>query len=245
MLEEYPEQLRAALSKNETIVFGARCEVWYSGRAESYLPLGDRVIIIKADNTLLIHQPEGNNPVNYMKGQTKHSMSFSDGKLFLNCRNLSQKEFLDIRIDSVHFFQSHKLEDGKSICIEGTEKDMAEMLMHKPELIEEGFRPLNMEEHTKYGFIDVFGHDKDRVLTVIECKRYSGDLKAVSQLRRYVEKIKSAKGIDTVRGILACPKMSDNALKMLTDFGFEFKCIKPPKYLQKFDKSQSSLGSFI
>ena len=119
------------------------------------------------------------------------------------------------------------------------------MLYNNPEMIEEGFRPLSMEEHTKYGFIDVFGYDKENVLTVIECKRYSGDLKAVSQLRRYVEKIKSAKGIENVRGVLACPKMSDNALKMLTDFGFEFKSVKPPKYLEKFDKKQRSLGHFI
>jgi len=244
-MEKYPEKLSKALAKNETVVLGVTCEVWYSGRAESYLPLGDRVIIIKSDNTLLVHQPEGNNPVNYMKGQTKHSMSFSEGKLFLNSRNLALKEFLDIRIDNIYFFNSHKLEDGKSICIEGTEKDMAEMLYNNPELIEKGFRPLNMEEHTKYGFIDVFGYDKENVLTVVECKRYSGDLKAVSQLRRYVEKIKSAKGLDNVRGVLACPKMSDNALKMLTDFGFEFKSIKPPKYLDKFDKKQKSLGNFF
>lgn len=244
-MEEYPYKVQKALSKNETIVMGVRCEVWYSGRAESYLPLGDRVVIIKSDNTLLIHQPEGTNPINYMKGNTKHNMSYDEGKLFLNCRNLALKEFLDVRIDEVHFFNSHKLEDGKSICIEGTEKDMAEMLYNNPELIGDGFKPLSLEEHTKYGFIDLFGYDKNRVLTVIECKRYAGDLKAVSQLRRYVEKIKSAKGLDNVKGVLACPRMSENAFKMLKNFGFEFVAVKPPKYLEKFDKKQKSLGCFF
>ena len=37
---------------------------------------------------------------------------------------------------------------------------------------------------------------ENKTLTIVECKRYTGDLKAVSQLRRYVEKIKSSKGID-------------------------------------------------
>jgi len=40
-------------------------------------------------------------------------------------------------------------------------------------------------------------------LVVVECKRYGADYNAVSQLQRYVEKIKQSKGISKVRGILA------------------------------------------
>ncbi|MBI4448745.1 endonuclease NucS [Candidatus Woesearchaeota archaeon] len=243
-LSKYPILIEDALGRKECITLSCRCEVWYSGRAEAYLPMGDRLIIIKEDSTLLVHQPVGNNPINYMKNGSRHSMTYNGANLFLNSRNLELKEFLDVRIALVHFFNSYKLEDNQSIQIAGTEKDMSDMIYDQPGLIEDGFKPLSREEHTKYGFIDVFGYDKKGTLTVLECKRYVGDLKAVTQLRRYVEKIKESKGIKDVRGILACPKISPNALKMLQDWGYEYKSIEPPKYLERFNKAQKTLDFY-
>ncbi len=243
-LSQYPAQVEEAVSKGQTVVLLAKCEIWYSGRAESYLPLGDRIILVKEDSAVIVHQPNGNNPINYMKPGTKVSMNFDDGKLFMNCRNLINKEFLDLRIDSIYSFSTRKLMDGQDIQIEGTEKDMAEMMYNKPELVEKGFRPLSREEHTKYGFIDLFGLDREGKLVVVECKRYRADLPAVSQLRRYVEKIEESKGITHVRGILAAPKITENALKMLQDWGFEFVSINPPRYLEKYDRDQKSLAHF-
>ena len=238
------KEIEEALKNNHSVVLGGTCEIWYSGRAESYLPEGDRLIIIKADNTLIVHQPTGNNPINYMKPNTKHTFNFDKGVLFINSRNSNLKEFLDIKISQVHFVQSHKLEDGQSIQIQGTEQDMSDMLYAHPELIETGFKPFSQEEHTKFGFIDLFGTDKEGKMTVVECKRYNADLAAVSQLRRYVEKIKDSKGIIEVRGIIASPKISDNAKRMLEHWGFNWVRVKPPKYLEKFDASQRSLLSF-
>ena len=63
------KQIEEAINKNHSVVIGCTCEIWYSGRAESFLPAGDRIIIIKEDNTLIVHQPTGNNPINYMKPQ--------------------------------------------------------------------------------------------------------------------------------------------------------------------------------
>ncbi len=111
-------------------------------------------------------------------------------------------------------------------------------------MIEKGFTAVSQEEQTKYGFIDVFGTDKDGNLVVVECKRYCADLGAVTQLRRYVEKIKEMKGLKKVRGILACPKISANAKKMLEDWGFEYKMIEPPSYLETHKKGQKKLHEF-
>jgi len=128
--------------------------------------------------------------------------------------------------------------------ISGTEEDMSRMLYENPELVEKGFKPVSQEEQTAYGFIDVFGYDANGTLVVVECKRYCADLSAVTQLRRYVEKVKESKGIDTVRGILAAPKITDNAKKMLEDWGFKFISVNPPKYLEEFGKKQSKLDFF-
>jgi len=243
-LQDYATLLTDALARNETIVMGCNCCIRYSGRAESYLDDGDRIVMIKGDRAILVHQPTGNAPINYMKPESSHGVTFEDGKLFLKSKNMPLKEFLDININKIHFFNSHKLEDSKKILVQGTEEDMSNMLYENPEMIEQGFRPVSREEQTKYGFIDVFGIDKNGVLTIVECKRYRADLSAVTQLRRYVEKMMISKGISKIRGILAAPKITENAKKMLEDWGFDFKSINPPKYLEEFDKKQSKLELF-
>ncbi len=242
--EDYCTLLNDALTRNETIVFSCKCRIRYSGRAESFLDWGDRIVMIKSDNALLVHQPTGNAPINYMKPGSSHSLKTEKEELILKSQNLLLKEKMEITIDKIHFFNSHKLEDGQAIRVSGTEEDMSNMIYTNPELIEEGFKPVSQEEQTKYGFIDVLGVDKEGVLTVVECKRYCAELSAVTQLRRYVEKIMISKGITKVRGILAAPKITPNAEKMLKDWGFQFVSIKPPKYLEEYDKKQSKLDGF-
>ncbi|PIN75675.1 hypothetical protein COV18_02400 [Candidatus Woesearchaeota archaeon CG10_big_fil_rev_8_21_14_0_10_37_12] len=242
--QDYCTLLQDALTRNETIVFSCKCKVRYSGRAESHLDWGDRIVMIKSDNALIVHQPFGNAPINYMKPNTTHTLRYSDKEFVLSSTNLAQKETMTINIDKIHFFNTHKLEDGQAINVMGTEMDMSNMIYKNPELIEEGFRPVSQEEQTKYGFIDVMGVDKNGVLTLVECKRYRAELSAVTQLRRYVEKIMVSKGITKVRGIIAAPKITQNAEKMLQDWGFEFKEIRPPKYLEDYHKKQSRLDGF-
>ena len=243
-MEPYIKKIEKGIKQNAVIVMGCECEIDYSGRAESHLPMGERLIVIKSDNTLIVHQPEGNAPVNYMKPDTKHSVVFENGDYYLKSKNQALKEYLDVKIKNILFVNSSQLRDGQKIQLAGSEKDMSEMIYNNPLLIGEDFKPLSMEEHTKYGFIDVFGHDSKNNLVIVECKRYIGDLNAVQQLRRYVEKIKKLRGIENVRGILACPKMSPNAEQMLHDWGFEFVSITPPKYRERFDKKQQTLEGF-
>ncbi|MDP2908509.1 MAG: endonuclease NucS [Nanoarchaeota archaeon] len=241
---EAQERIRKALQSQDTIVIGAECSIEYNGRAEAYLPKGDRIIIIKPDKNLLVHQPTGTNPVNYMKTGTEHNIYYENEELYLKSNNIALKEEMIIRLHKIHFLQTKLLQDGEKITLKGSEKDMAEKIYNNPELIEPGFRPLSKEEHTEYGFIDIFGYDKNNKLVVVECKRYTATLDAVTQLRRYVEKIKSSKGLKEVRGVLASPSISPNAKKMLEDWGFEHRHVHPPKYLEKFNKKQKRLGEF-
>lgn len=244
-LSEYITLLNDALKRNETILFGCTCSIRYSGRAESYIGEGDRIIMIKSDNALLVHQPTGNAPINYMKPGTGYTARLEDGKLVLKATNIPEKENMEITIHRVHFFNSHKLQDGQVITVTGTEEDMSNMLYEHPELVEEGFKPVSREEQTKYGFVDLLGVDKNNTLTVVECKRYCAELSAVTQLRRYVEKIAASKGITKIRGIIAAPKITENARKMLEDWGYTFVAVKPPKYLEEFDKKQTRLDGFL
>ena len=179
-----------------------------------------------------------------MKAGSSHSLIVENNQLVIKSKNIPGKEFMDISIEKIFFFNSHNLNDPHSVSVVGTEEDMSNMIFNNPQLIEEGFKTVSREEQTKYGFVDVLGVDKNEILTVVECKRYSADLGAVTQLRRYVEKIMVSKGINDVRGILAAPKITNNAKKMLEDWGFSFVPIKPPKFLEEYDKKQSSLEDF-
>lgn len=242
--EDYLVLLNDAIARNETLVLSCTCTIRYSGRAESHLGPGDRLVIIKSDGALLVHQPTGNAPINYMKPGTTHKFLLENSLFQLKSSHLLQKEKIDLVIERIQFFNSHKLEDGQTIHVMGTEDDMSEMIYNNPELIEQGFKPVSQEEQTAYGFIDVLGVDKNGTLTIVECKRYSAELSAVTQLRRYVEKIMVSKGITKVRGILAAPKITENAKTMLEDWGFEFKAINPPKYFEEYDKKQARLDRF-
>ena len=245
-LGDFIDNFNRAIKKNHVISFFCNCSVRYSGRAESFLKAGDRLIVIKSDNTLLIHQPEKSAPINYMKENTSFHLINNGEHVHVKASNIALKEFLDMEINEIYSFASQKLEDGQKLELQGTEKHMADMIMANPEIIEKGFRPFSQEEQTKFGFIDVFGTDKKGNLVIIECKRYSGDLNAVSQLRRYVEKLAKSKGVkpEKIRGILACPKMTKNSQEMLEKWGYEFKKVDPPKYLERYNKDQKSLGEF-
>ncbi len=232
-------QLKEALDSNKTVIISSNCTITYSGRAESFLAEGDRIILIKADKTLLVHQPAGSAPINYMKEGTSYKVSGDGSKIILEAYN--QKEFMTIILHRVYSCSFNSLSDTQKLQLTGSEKDMAGMVYKNPELIEPGFRPLSMEEHTKFGFIDVFGYDKDNILVIVECKRYAADMGAVEQLKRYVDKVKSVKGLNKVRGIIAAPKIVPSAAEILKQNGFEFRSVSPPKYLEKFDSSQKKL----
>lgn len=168
-----------------------------------------------------------------------------DYSVLFKAYNSLTREYLELEISRVYDFMSRKLEDGEKQLLAGTEADMSDMIKQNPSLISADFKPLSREEHTKFGFIDVFGHDKKGTLIVVECKRYTSGLDAVQQLRRYVEKIKELRGIDKVSGILASPKISPNAEEMLKKWGFSWVLVNPPMRLVRHNKAQKGLDAFF
>ena len=54
------------------------CEVDYDGRATSHLPLGERLVILKSDGTLLVHRTEQHEPVNWQSPGCTHTVRLDD-----------------------------------------------------------------------------------------------------------------------------------------------------------------------
>ncbi len=238
------EHFKSALNNGEFIVFCAECEINYSGRAETFLSKGQRVIMLKMDRSIQIHQPNGNAPINYMKENSDHTLRVGENSLVLSSSNIPLGEFMNIIIYEIIFFDKARIEDGHKIQLTGTEKDMSDMIYENPGIVEPGLKSLKQEEQTQYGFIDVLCSDENNNIVVIECKRFKADFSAVSQLRRYVERVKEVKGIKSIRGILVAPSITANAEKMLLDYGFKFAAVDPPKYMEKLRKRQRNLKEF-
>jgi RecB family endonuclease NucS len=240
-------RINDALERGEFICFFCNCNISYSGRAESYLDDGDRFIAIKQDKTVMIHQPEGGMPINYVKAPASCELLYQEeeGVPFILFQATSGDDEVVCAISEVYEVYTRRLIDGQKQDLSGKESEMSDMIRDNPECIGNDFIPLSREEHTKYGFIDVFGHLGDGTLAVVECKRYTAGLSAVSQLRRYVEKMQKAKGIEKVIGILAAPAITSNAQQMLADWGFRFCAVDPPKQKMRKRREQKKIDQFF
>lgn len=238
--EEFKQKVDETLRCAGVLAAFVHCQVIYSGRAEAELPWGDRLIVVKGDNTLLVHQPTGGNPINYLRPGSK--IGFEDHTMVAS--NMGSKDSIMVEITKVYSCINQRLEDGQKQILAGTEAEMSDYIRDNPHLISADFTPLSREEHTKYGFIDVFGHDKQGNLVIVECKRYAASLDAVTQLRRYVEKMMQLRGTQNIKGVIAAPKITPNALQMLKDWGYDYSMVEPPKRLEKHKKNQKRLGEF-
>jgi RecB family endonuclease NucS len=243
-LREAFEILESGISKKYIIVMFCNCEVEYEGRAKSFLAEGDRMVVIKHDSTLLVHKPDGRSPVNWMPPGTNVLPVLDKNVLTLKCSNIKPVENMNINVFEAYSITSAPLVDTEQLKLVGTEKDMSDMIYANPSLISEDFTPLSREEQTSYGFLDVFGHDGNGTFIIVECKRYTAGLDSVTQLRRYVEKVKKSKGVKEVKGVIAAPNISSNALKMLKDWGFEYKNVSPPNRLADNNYTQKNINEF-
>ncbi len=243
-MTSHKELLRNHLAKTNALILFANCTIDYNGRAQSYLPPGDRIILIKPDKTLLIHQPQGSAPINYMKDGTHYHLEEHGNALLLKAHNPKAQEFMTIELHTIYHLHAQPMDDGEKIILKGQEKDMSDMLYANPALIGKNLKSVSREEKTEFGFIDVLYRDIQNNLVIVECKRNTADFKAVEQLQRYVEKVKKSKGITNVKGILASPHISDNAKTLLKQFGFHHVSVEPPNYKEAYKKNQMKIGEY-
>lgn len=249
-LHSAQEKMESALASAEFVTIFCRCTVSYSGRAESFLDSGDRLLMIKQDKGVLIHQPVGGMPINYLRPPASIEIILDDnvddsGVPALLFNAVSGADEIHVTITHVYDVMIRRLDDGAKQVLSGSEAEMSDMLKENPHMVHPDFKPLSREEHTKYGFIDVFGHLGDGTLAIVECKRFTAGLSAVTQLRRYVEKMQSSKGITKVTGILAAPAITANAQVMLDDYGYSFCMVEPPKRNISQKRRQKKIDSFF
>lgn len=232
---------KSKADKTILIIIGD-CMIDYRGRARSFLDWGERIIIIKQDGAVLVHQPVMREPVNWQPSGSRTDFSVKDDQLILRSRHTRPPEKMKITFRTVKLIATSTLYDKAKLVISGMETDVVNEIINNPEIIEEGLRISKREKHVKSGMIDLFGYDCEHVPVVIEVKRSLATISAVHQLRMYVGDIK--KDVDTanVRGILCAPRIPDMIKKLLTDYNLEWKEVERQIVLP--DDFQKTLKEF-
>ncbi|MEM3203473.1 MAG: endonuclease NucS [Saccharolobus sp.] len=205
--------------KELTVIF-ADCEIIYKGRAESIASNAARLIILKPDGTVIVHESTKREPLNWQPPGTKILLEMKYDKLRIIAERHRPKEIIEIVLEKIYYITSSEVKDGDFV-IKGREIDIVDSIVKNPNLIEDGFRSLSREYKTPYGKIDLLGIDKKGNLVIVEVKRSKAQLQAVSQLYRYYTYFKETRG-SKVRGILVSPDITQSAKELLYKLGLEF-----------------------
>ncbi len=220
--DEIPDLIKKYF-RSATITIFAKCSISYVGRASSTASDAWRIVIIKEDGTVLIHEGKGRNPINWQPKAYVRAERIGEEAL-IKASRVKPKEELEIRINGPAYFLVARLSTGKFL-LKGSEEDLVQKIAEEPTIIEEGATLISREVSTPHGRIDLVLRGKDGKLILVEAKRSSADIDAVFQLRRYVEYYRSL-GVEA-RGVIASPYITPGAEKLLNKYEFKHVPVLP------------------
>jgi RecB family endonuclease NucS len=198
----------------------ARCEVAYTGRLNAYLPPSTRLLMLKADGSVLVHADAGGyKPLNWM---TPPTVVEAEGdpleRLVVRKRAGRSEDRLEITILELLSDVEHEMGEAAALEKDGVERDLQLELAASPEAIEPGLRLVRREWPTAVGPVDLMCRDADDGWVAVEIKRI-GTIEAVEQLSRYLECLRAEPGLADVRGILAAQVVKPQAATLAEQRG--------------------------
>ncbi|MFT4946298.1 MAG: RecB family endonuclease NucS [Natronomonas sp.] len=227
-VSEALDLLEGGIERERLITIFGRCRVEYDGRAASSLDAGNRLVVLKPDGTVLVHTDSGQQPVNWQPPGCTHDGRTEDGELLVESRRTNPDERLLVTFERVDQMVIYDGTGDSDVTVLGTEADLRDRILDRPELIEEGFEPRVTERDTSAGAVDIYGTDSEDNAVAVELKRRRVGPDAVSQLNRYVEALEADLHAErTVRGILVAPSVTDRAHSLLERRGLDFVSVEP------------------
>src|SRR5215210_4897719 len=165
----------------------ARCSVEYSGRLSARLPQALRLVMLKADGSVLVHADAGGyKPLNWMTPPTV--VEEEEGLIVV--RKHKGDDRLEIRLAEVLSDVTRTMdEDAARLDKDGVEADLQGLLADSPGRCGDGFRLVRREWPTDIGPVDLMCRDGEDEWIAVEIKRV-GTIDAVEQLSRYIERIR-------------------------------------------------------
>ena len=192
----------------------ATCSVRYEGRLRAELPEATRLLMVKADGSVSIHSDDrAYKPLNWM---TCPCTLTEEGDTW-TVKN-PKGETLVISITEVHSDVAHELGFDPGLSKDGVEAHLQELLAANPDVIEEGLRLVKREYPTDIGPVDLMCRDASGAAVAVEIKRV-GEISAVDQLTRYLDRLGRDSRLGGLRGVLVASTIKPQAAVIARDRG--------------------------
>jgi RecB family endonuclease NucS len=185
----------------------ARCEVRYTGRLTAVLPEALRLLMLKADGSVMVHADTGGyKPSNWMTAPTV----IEEAPDRIVVRKHKGEDRLEILISEIVSDVTHDMGEAAALEKDGVERDLQEALAGAPGWCGEGFRLVRREWPTDIGPVDLMCRDGEDGWIAVEIKRVA-TIDAVEQLTRYLERIRRDPAMADCRGVLAAQVIKPQA----------------------------------
>ena len=191
----------------------ARCSVEYSGRLSARLPEAVRLLMLKADGSVLVHCDGGGyKPLNWMTPPT--AIEFAEDEIVVRKRGAEDR--LDIRVAEVLSDVTHDMGEAAALEKDGVEAHLQELLAAQIETLGDGWTLIRREYPTAIGPVDILCRDALGASVAVEIKRRA-TIDAVEQLTRYLDLLNRDPLLAPVEGILAAQSIAPQARTLAED----------------------------
>jgi len=192
----------------------------HDGRLTAYLPSALRLLIVKADGSVLVHSDGGSyKPLNWMSPPCRLTES-PDGDVWTVTNKTG--ETLTITLEEVVSDTSANLGIDPGLVKDGVESHLQELLAAQLSVLGDGWRLVRREYPTPIGPVDIMCRNSDGESVAVEIKR-RGEIDGVEQLTRYLDLLNRDLLLAPVHGIFAAQEIKPQARVLATDRGI--RCV--------------------
>ena len=208
----------------------ARCSVDYASRLSAHLPVATRLLMLKADGSVLVHSDSlSYKPLNWMSPPCTLAILEPDSGQadagVTEIWKLSQAKAADLLVISIHQIvhdSAHELGVDPGLQKDGVEAHLQRLLAENIELLGPGYRLVRREYMTAIGPVDILATDDAGRSVAVEVKR-RGDIGGVEQLTRYLELMNRDPLLAPLAGVFAAQEIKPQARTLATDRGI--RCV--------------------
>ncbi|MBU4213358.1 MAG: endonuclease NucS [Actinobacteria bacterium] len=206
----------------------ADCAARYTGRLAAQLPRATRLLLVKADGSVLVHSDSlSYKPLNWMSPPCRLTVSDPDDDQLVagvqqvwTVQHAKSDDRLVIELFDVVHDSSHELGVDPGLVKEGVEAHLQELLAAQITLLGPGHTLVRREYPTAIGPVDILARDPSGGTVAVEIKR-RGDIDGVEQLTRYLDLLSRDPRLTPVRGVFAAQEIKPQARVLAHDRGIE------------------------
>jgi RecB family endonuclease NucS len=199
----------------------AECQVDYVGRLTAHLPRAKRLLVVKADGSVLVHSDGGSyKPLNWMSPPCWLEETIEEHEPMSRVWVVTNKagEQLRISIGAVEHDSVHELGVDPGLIKDGVEAHLQELLAEHVHTLGDGYTLVRREFPTAIGPVDLMCRDAMGASVAVEIKR-RGEIDGVEQLTRYLELLNRDPLLAPVTGVFAAQQIKPQARTLATDRG--------------------------